>query len=100
MAPGDEMKKRRDVPGIKDYDAPAGGWGALRTLQFFLGAARQLAVTTRRSSSASLPLISLRKLAISSIWRSWTALFSLSTALQRHCDIRHLIDNSAARSYE
>ena len=24
------MAKRRDVPGVKPYDAPAGGWGALR----------------------------------------------------------------------
>jgi len=24
------MKKRRDVPGIRPYDGPAGGWGALR----------------------------------------------------------------------
>jgi len=30
MMSGDDMKKRRDVPGIKEYDAPAGGWGALR----------------------------------------------------------------------
>jgi anaerobic selenocysteine-containing dehydrogenase len=24
------MAKRRNVPGIRDYDSPAGGWGALR----------------------------------------------------------------------
>src|SRR5579863_2003152 len=27
---GGHMVQKRDVPGIKRYDAPAGGWGALK----------------------------------------------------------------------
>ena len=27
---GGHMVQKRDVPGIRPYDAPAGGWGALK----------------------------------------------------------------------
>ncbi len=55
------MSRRRDVPGYKPYDSPAGGWGALRATakavreQMQLGEAPQLLYRTNKPDGFDCP---------------------------------------------